>query len=170
MLARTGQDWGLQSSRRSKTGDRDSLVVDRPPLLADRSCYGAARPACRSDRRRWQLVESAPQAAAMPVNLADFTFVQYPAREQAELRVRIKIPSVWFNGLSGAERSVKYDAEAYDFVDAHVFKKNGKSAQTRWPRTTLRTRRMTRRLMRATPTMTPPPMPPLPSEPRTREV
>ena len=122
MVARTGQDWGLQSSRRSKTGDRDSLVVDRPPLLADRSCYGAARPACRSDRRRWQLVESAPQAAAMPVNLADFTFVQYPAREQAELRVRIKIPGVWFNGLSGAERSVKYDAEAYDFVDAHVFK------------------------------------------------
>ena len=98
MVARTGQDWGLQSSRRSKTGDRDSLVVDRPPLLADRSCYGAARPACRSDRRRWQLVESAPQAAAMPVNLADFTFVQYPAREQAELRVRIKIPGVWFNG------------------------------------------------------------------------
>ena len=63
----------------------------------------------------------------MPVNLADFTFIQYPAREQAELRVRIKIPGVWFQGLSGAERSVKYEAEAYDFVDAHVFKKNGKA-------------------------------------------
>ena len=68
-----------------------------------------------------------PTAAAMPVNLADFTFIQYPAREQAELRVRIKIPGVWFQGLSGAERSVKYEAEAYDFVDAHVFKKNGKA-------------------------------------------
>ena len=63
----------------------------------------------------------------MPVNLADFTFIQYPAREQAELRVRIKIPGSWFNGLSGAERSIKYEAEAYDFVDAHVFKKNGKA-------------------------------------------
>ena len=68
-----------------------------------------------------------PTAAAMPVNLADFTFIQYPAREQAELRVRIKIPGSWFNGLSGAERSIKYEAEAYDFVDAHVFKKNGKA-------------------------------------------
>ena len=162
MVARTGQDWGLESSLAGKTGDRDSLVVDRPPLLDDRSCHGGARPACR------QLVERVPTAAAMPVNLADFTFIQYPAREQAELRVRIKIPGSWFNGLSGAERSIKYEAEAYDFVDAHVFKKNGKSAQTRWPRTTLRTRRMTRRLM--TPPMPPLLMPPLPSEPRTREV
>ena len=48
----------------------------------------------------------------MPVNIGDFAFVQYPAREQAELRVRIKIPGSWFNGLSGAERSVKYEAEA----------------------------------------------------------
>ena len=48
----------------------------------------------------------------MPVNLADFTFIQYPAREQAELRVRIKILGVWFQGLSVAERSVKYEAEA----------------------------------------------------------
>ena len=33
MLAWTGQDWGLESSRRSKAGNRDSLVVDRPPYL-----------------------------------------------------------------------------------------------------------------------------------------
>ena len=54
----------------------------------------------------------------MPVNLADFTFIQYPAREQAELRVRIKIPGSWFNGLSGAERSIKYEAEA---LELYVF-------------------------------------------------
>ena len=140
-VGRVGEPW---SGRCRETPPRS--IPDHGPLLR------LPRVVC------WRL-ESA---------LADFTFVQYPAREQAELRVWIKIPGVWFNGLSGAERSVKYDAEAYDFVDAHVFKKNGKSAQTRWPRTTLRTRRMTRRLM--TPPMPPLLMPPLPSEPRTREV
>ena len=114
----------------------------------------------------------------MPVNLADFTFIQYPAREQAELRVRIKIPGSWFNGLSGAERSIKYEAEAYDFVDAHVFKKNGKAQppcpaiKFLWEDDVFEDPKHAGFIMarRLTPTMTPPPMPPLPSEPRTREV
>ena len=43
----------------------------------------------------------------MPLNIADFTFKQYPAKEQAELKVRIKdkVPGSWFNGLQGAERA-----------------------------------------------------------------
>ena len=41
----------------------------------------------------------------IPLNIADFTFKQYPAKEQAELKVRIKVPGSWFNGLQGAERA-----------------------------------------------------------------
>ena len=32
------------------------------------------------------------------MNLADYAFKQYPGKEQAELRVRIKVPGNWFNG------------------------------------------------------------------------
>ena len=60
----------------------------------------------------------------MPVNLEDFTFKQYAAKEQAELKVRIDVPGSWFNGLEGAERSATYEAQAYDYEEAHVFKKN----------------------------------------------
>ena len=59
----------------------------------------------------------------MPVNLEDFTFKQYAAKEQAELKVRIDVPGSWFNGLEGAERSATYEAQAYDYEEAHVFKK-----------------------------------------------
>ena len=38
----------------------------------------------------------------MPLNIADYTFKQYPAKEQSELKVRINIPGSWFNGLAEA--------------------------------------------------------------------
>ena len=65
----------------------------------------------------------------MPVNLAYFTFKQSPAKEQAELKVRIKVPGWWFNGLHGAERSELYEVQAYDHIEAHVFKK-GRTTET----------------------------------------
>ena len=40
-----------------------------------------------------------------PVNIATFTFKQYPAKEQAELRVRVKLPGSWFDNLTSAERT-----------------------------------------------------------------
>ena len=38
---------------------------------------------------------------------AAFTFkqTQYPAKEQAKLRVRIKVPGPWFENLTASERS-----------------------------------------------------------------
>ena len=60
----------------------------------------------------------------MPLNIADFTYKQYPAKEQAELKVRIKVPGSWFNGLQGAERACMYEVQAYDWVEAHPFKKS----------------------------------------------
>jgi hypothetical protein len=36
---------------------------------------------------------------------------QYPAQEQAELRVRVKVPGSWFSGLTTAERAAAYEAE-----------------------------------------------------------
>ena len=65
----------------------------------------------------------------MPLDLASYTFKQYPAKEQSELKVRIKIPGSWFNGLAGAERSATYEAQAYDYEEAHVFKK-GRASET----------------------------------------
>lgn len=35
-----------------------------------------------------------------------WTIKQYPAKEQAELRVRIMVPGSWFPGLTGEERSL----------------------------------------------------------------
>ena len=37
---------------------------------------------------------------------------QYPAKEQAELKVRVKIPGSWFTGLVGAEKAEMYEAWA----------------------------------------------------------
>jgi len=56
---------------------------------------------------------------------------QYPAKEQAELRVRIKIPGTWFANLTPGERSKLYDAEAYASEASWHFPKVGaRSAQT----------------------------------------
>ena len=56
---------------------------------------------------------------------------QYAAKEQAELRVRIKIPGSWFPGLRGAEKMELYEAEAYAFEEAHRFQKTAnRAAQT----------------------------------------
>ena len=35
---------------------------------------------------------------------------QYDGKEQAELRVRIKIPGTWFDGLTAAEKLERYEA------------------------------------------------------------
>lgn len=48
---------------------------------------------------------------------------QYPAKEQAELRVRVKIPGSWFPGLTGADKAESYEAEAYHSSEAHRFEK-----------------------------------------------
>lgn len=57
---------------------------------------------------------------------------QYPAKEQAELRVRVQVPGSWFGGLLPAERRQHYEAEAYDWKEAHHFPKvpRGWAAQT----------------------------------------
>ena len=34
-----------------------------------------------------------------------YTFKQYPTKEQAELRVRVKLPGSWFDNLTSAERT-----------------------------------------------------------------
>lgn len=56
---------------------------------------------------------------------------QYAAKEQAELRVRIKVPGSWFNNLTPTEARRTYDVEAFDWVAAHRFPKtkNGRAAQ-----------------------------------------
>ena len=57
-----------------------------------------------------------------------FTIKQFPAKEQAELRVRIKIPGSWFKNLRGGERAQSYECEAYDFEAAYRFPKDGARA------------------------------------------
>ena len=57
--------------------------------------------------------------------------VQYAAKEQAELRVRIRIPGSWFNNLKGAEARELYAAEANGSEEAFRFpKKVARAAQT----------------------------------------
>ena len=56
---------------------------------------------------------------------------QYPAKEQAELRVRVNVPGSWFNNLSSAKRGQKYVGEAVGFEAAfHFGKKCGRAAHT----------------------------------------
>ena len=45
---------------------------------------------------------------------------QYDGKEQAELRVRINMPGSWFENLTPTERSVQYEAEAFEYVPAHA--------------------------------------------------
>ena len=59
---------------------------------------------------------------------------QYPAKEQAELSVKVKVPGSWFGGqLSSAERAELYECQAYEHSDAHEFtvKKSGGGRATK---------------------------------------
>ena len=55
--------------------------------------------------------------------LSRFTLIkQYPAKEQAELKVRVNVPGSWFGGqLTPSERGVLYECEAFDSSEAHEF-------------------------------------------------
>ena len=57
---------------------------------------------------------------------------QYPAKEQVELKVRVKVPGSWFPGnLTAEEKRQKYAAQATDWAQAKAFKKVGsRPAQT----------------------------------------
>ena len=57
---------------------------------------------------------------------------QYPAKEQVELKVRVKVPGSWFPGnLTAEEKRQKYEAQATDWAQAKAFKKVGsRPAQT----------------------------------------
>ena len=46
---------------------------------------------------------------------------QYPAKEQAELRVRVMLPGNMFPGLTPTEQRDKYEAEASGYELAHTF-------------------------------------------------
>ena len=48
---------------------------------------------------------------------------QYPAMEQAELRVRVMLPGNMFPGLMPSEQREKYEAEANGYELAHTFPK-----------------------------------------------
>ena len=63
------------------------------------------------------------------MDLSAYAFKQYPAKEQAELRVRIKVPGSWFDNLTPTESAERYKAEAYESVEAHKFKKMRKSPE-----------------------------------------
>lgn len=54
-----------------------------------------------------------------------FFIRQYDAKEQAELRVRVKIPGSWFGGLTAGEARQDYWCEAFAHEDAHHFPKKG---------------------------------------------
>lgn len=56
---------------------------------------------------------------------------QYPAKEQAELRVRVMLPGNMFPGLTPSEMRAKYEAEAFGFEETYHFPKRGQQrAQT----------------------------------------
>jgi hypothetical protein len=60
------------------------------------------------------LAEHASTAASVRRAMDAFTerIVQYPAKEQAELRVRVMLPGNMFPGLTLSEQRAKYEAEA----------------------------------------------------------
>ena len=54
--------------------------------------------------------------------MEDYMIKQYPAKEQAELSVKVNVPGSWFGGrLTPAERAELYECEAYDHIDAAEF-------------------------------------------------
>ena len=62
--------------------------------------------------------------------LLAYTIKQYPAKEQAELRVVVKMPGSWFGGqLTEAERAELYECQAYESFEAHEFPKKGARAR-----------------------------------------
>ena len=51
---------------------------------------------------------------------------QYPAKEQAELKVKVQIPGSWFGGsLTPEEKRELYWAQANDSSEAHKFPRSG---------------------------------------------
>eukprot|EP00966_Prymnesium_polylepis_P084753 1961975-Prymnesium_polylepis.1 len=48
---------------------------------------------------------------------------QYPAKEQAELRVRVMMPGNMFPGLTMSEARERYEAEAFGHEGAYTFPK-----------------------------------------------
>ena len=69
-------------------------------------------------------------AAGGRMALLAYTIKQYPAKEQAELRVVVKMPGSWFGGqLTEAERAELYECQAYESFEAHEFPKKGARAR-----------------------------------------
>ena len=64
-----------------------------------------------------------------------FLITQYLAKEQAELKVKLKVnvPGLWFNNLRGQERKKNYKVMAYDHEKAHRFLKKGATAAQTCP-------------------------------------
>ena len=50
------------------------------------------------------------------------------AVELLELRVQVKVPGLWFEGLSGGDRAKEYECEAFGFKAVHRFPKKGMRA------------------------------------------
>ena len=63
----------------------------------------------------------------------EYMIKQYPAKEQAELKVRIKVPGSWFPGMRGDERGKEYEVQAYDHEPAQRFPKKGSTAARTCP-------------------------------------
>ena len=71
------------------------------------------------------LAEHASTAASVRRAMDALTerIVQYPAKEQAELRVSVMLPGNMFPGLTLSEQRAKYEAEAFDYELSHTFPK-----------------------------------------------
>ena len=50
---------------------------------------------------------------------------QYPAKEQADMKVKIKMPGSWFKNLTPAERRADYEVMAVDWDPNHTFPRMG---------------------------------------------
>ena len=53
--------------------------------------------------------------------MQDYLIKQHPAKEQSELKVRIKMPGSWFGGLRPTEKIMQYEVQAFNFEDAYHF-------------------------------------------------
>ena len=79
----------------------------------------------------------------MPLNLADYTFKQYPAKEQSELTrcASTYLARGSFNGLAGADRAAMYEAQAYDYEEARTSSRRA-AARRRYRRSSFYVRLM----------------------------
>ena len=85
----------------------------------------AAADAATADEATTAIVAAAPATARRSgLDMTSFVIKQYPAKEQAELKVSIKLPGSWFNNLSEADRAQQYEVQAYDFEEAYRFPKS----------------------------------------------